>query len=82
MDPEGQATRQMAQELRLVEQELRLVAQAMGNQQGNSQEDRARIVREFNMAMRQMRERTHSRMVVFNLEWGQVSERPWKTCPA
>ena len=69
MDPEGQATHQRAQEVfRLVEQELRLVAEAMGNQQGNSQEDRARIVREFNMAMRQLRDRTHSRMVVFNLE--------------
>ena len=31
-------------------------------------EVRARIVRVFNMAMRQLRDRTHSRMVVFNLE--------------
>ena len=68
MDPEGQARRQREQELRLVEQELRLVAQALGNQPGTSQEDRARIVRAFNMAMRQLRDRTHSRMVVFNLE--------------
>ena len=68
MDPEGQARRQREQELRLVEQELRLVAQALGNQPGTSQEDRARIVRAFNMARRQLWDRTHSRMVVFNLE--------------
>merc|ERR1712197_89923 len=68
MDPEGQAQRQREQELRLVEQELRLVAQALGNQLGTSQEDRARIVRAFNMARRQLWDRTHSRMVVFNLE--------------
>ena len=68
MDPEGQARRQREQELRLVEQELRLVAQALGNQLGTSQEDRARITRAFNMARRQLWDRTHSRMVVFNLE--------------
>ena len=56
MDPEGQAARQREQELRLVEQELRLVAQALGNQPGTSQEDRARIVRAFHMAMQALRD--------------------------
>ena len=45
MDPEGQAARQGEPFPRLVEQELRLVAQALGNQLGTSQEDRARITR-------------------------------------
>ena len=54
MDPEGQAARQREPFPRLVEQELRLVAQALGNQPGTSPEERARIVRAFNMAMRQL----------------------------
>ena len=60
MDPEGQARRQREQELRLVEQELRLVAQDLGNQRGNNHEDRERIVRAFNIAIRQLRDRVAS----------------------